>query len=445
MIRVGIITSSTAYEHIMEIAAVMENKYKIIYFKYKDFSEVEKICHDNLDQVDAYVFSGWYAYHMIKDKSLFEKVPCFNFPKREKEELYKLLLKLSIECSGLDLSRTYIDCINESNNYLELKEIIPEDHFPYAYSYPIDEHLPQKIFDTHLKLWKEGKIDRSITRSGSIEAKLRAEGIKTYYLFPSKESIVNTFSAVSNYFKIKELDNSQVAIGHITLCTSYMPSVNFDYEFEMKQITLYQTIVNFLNENNISNIVEKYNTRHEVLISKGDLKEITANYSHCALLDYLKRTLPFKVNVGWGVGTNIIAARQNAQYANLESERHDGDCSFVITEQSHVIGPLTGKNCLSYKNINNPNIDNISKNAKLSPVTIQKLIGIVEKLNTNELSASDIAYYLGITERSANRIINKLVKSENAVPLHTKSDKLRGRPKQIYAINLPVNGSHDTI
>ena len=97
---------------------------------------------------------------------------------------------------------------------------------------------------------------------------------------------------------------------------------------------------------------------------------------------------------------------------------------------------------MTYKSLKSPLLNEICQKTKLAPVTIQKLIGIINKLNTNELSASDIAYYLEITERSANKIINKLVSSGNASQLYTKSEKLRGRPKVVFAIDLPVDNSN---
>lgn len=444
MIRIGVVLSPIAYERLMQMNLVFEDDVKLIHYIYKDLSDVENWCFENLDKLDVFIFGGWFPIRMIKDKSLFEKIPCINFPMTAHDELYKLLLKLSIENGGLDLSRTYIDCIDENNDFMELKEVIPKDRFPYAYTFPYDENFHKKLLETHRRLWNEGKIDISITRFGSAVPELQKLGVKIYYLFPSRESIINTFNTAINQIKIKELQNSQIAIGHITIPKVYTPLINFDYDFEMKQTTLYQAIMNFVIEHQISNVIQKYSTSYEVLISRGALKKITGNYSYCLLLQYLQKSVPFKVSIGWGLGADLRTARQNAKYANIESERTGGDCSFVKTDQNNVIGPLAAQNCLTYKNTNRPQIAEIGKKTKLSPVTIQKLIGVMEQLNSSELSASDIAYYLGITERSANRIISKLELGEFAVELYTKSEKLKGRPKKIYSFKLPLKSDLDT-
>lgn len=441
MLKIGVILSYNFYQKIKNIEPELGSEYEIIYLKYKDWSEVEEICFENISQVDAYIFGGKFVNCMIKNNSIYDEIPCFYFPLSLKEGLYKLLLKISVENGRLDLSRTYIDCIDEDNNYLGLKEIIPKEYFPYSFYYTDDEHLMKKALSTPMELWKDGKIDTCVTCFGSVESKLREVGLKTYYLYPSKESILNTFYTVANDLKIKQLENSQVAVGNVSLFNITRDTINFDYESEMNQATLYQSLISFQKKYCIPFVIQKYDMGYEIFISKGILEKITNNYSSCALLEYFKKSLKFKVNIGWGVGTNLKIARQNAHNANIESDRHQGNCSFVMFEQGKVVGPLSENNFLSYKNTINSEIENISKKAQLSAINIQKLIGIIKKLNTNKFSASDIAYYLGITSRSANRIINKLEQSGNAIYMYTKSEKLRGRPKKVYTINLPIDDS----
>ena len=286
---------------------------------------------------------------------------------------------------------------------------------------------------------KDRSIDHAFRKRRTGAAGCRHKSV----LFISiRESVLDTFNTVVNHFNIKRLENNQIAIGHITIHHSESSTtINFDYDEELQQISLQQAIMNFVKDYNIANTIQKYSTRYEIFITKGTLNEITEYYYHCALLEYLKSRLDFKVDIGWGLGADVRTARQNAQYANIESERRGGDCTFVITEQNDIIGPLQGKNRMIYHNLNDPIVNDIGKKTKLSPLTIQKLIAVIEKLNKRELSAGDIAYYLGITERSANRILNKLEATGKAALLYTKSEKLRGRPKKIYSLDLPVSTS----
>ena len=240
---------------------------------------------------------------MIKDKSILNKIPFYYIRFSYKEDLYSLLLKLSVERGNLDLSRTYIDIIYESNSYLGLKNIIPMSYFPYSPFFPVDEQFYQRVLDDNLRLRKEGKIDRCITVAGSIMPKLIDAGIETYYLYPSNETIVSTFNIVINELKIKQLEHDQItAIGNISLYGINSTDINLDFEAEAKQLTLYQALKNFVKVYNIPYAVQKRDANFEIITSKRILKELTSNYIHCSLLEYLKQTLPFKVNIGWGGG-----------------------------------------------------------------------------------------------------------------------------------------------
>lgn len=443
MVRIGVVVSHRAYERIKMVEPAHDGDFEINYYQYDDIHKAESICVDNQDNVDAYIFGGEYVFRMIKDKSVFEKIPFYTIRFSYKEELYGLLLKLFIEIGTLDLSRTYIDILNEGNGYLGLKEILPPDFFPYAPSCPQDEKYYDNILAESVKLFKEGKIDRYITAAGSIVPKLIEAGLETHYLYPANETIVSTINTVIYDLKIKQLEHDQITvIGNVSLYGVNSKDMELDFEIEERQLALYQALKNFIKIHNIPYAVQKRDANFEIVTSKRILKELTANYTSCSLLEYLKQTLPFKVEIGWGEG-QLKMARQKALYANLESGKRRGDCSFVITDENLVIGPLGIENCMTYKSLENGLLNEICQKTKLAPVTIQKLIGLIDQLNTNELTASDIAYYLEITDRSASKIISKLASNGFASELYKKSEKLRGRPKIVFAINLP-NDKHDT-
>ena len=50
------------------------------------------------------------------------------------------------------------------------------------------------------------------------------------------------------------------------------------------------------------------------------------------------------------------------------------------------------------------------------------------------MSAETLAQYMGITIRSANRILNNLLTHNFATTLEVKDETKRGRPKKIYKI-----------
>ena len=153
------------------------------------------------------------------------------------------------------------------------------------------------------------------------------------------------------------------------------------------------------------------------------------------VLQYLEETLPFHVNIGWGIGTTLYQAKKSAQTANKQAKSIDFPCSYVITANEEVIGPLGYDTCLHYTNKVDPHLEKLSETLGLSILQIQKIIAVASKLQTNELTANDLAYYLGLTLRQANRILNKLEENGAVEITYRKQEKLRGRPKKVYKLN----------
>ncbi|MET3291223.1 UNVERIFIED_CONTAM: putative ArsR family transcriptional regulator [Brevibacillus sp. OAP136] len=66
---------------------------------------------------------------------------------------------------------------------------------------------------------------------------------------------------------------------------------------------------------------------------------------------------------------------------------------------------------------------------------IQKILAVLAKMKSSELTGEELAYHLGLTLRQANRILNKLEETGAAKVSYKKQEKLKGRPKKVYHID----------
>lgn len=435
IIRLGVISPKKSIEHIEKIQKILEDKCEIIYLPYNELSDIKDIYLANHMFLDGIIFSGPLSYYILTNEVDTINTPCYYLDISQRD-FYKLLFKILLENRDLDFSRVAIDFVCEDNNFLALKDIFSKENFPYILYPEINYDLYDVAFEKHLSLWKEGKIDLSITRISNIIDKLNENNVKNIFVFPSKESIINTFENAIREIKLIRLKNNQVAVGNITNSNLDLSTQNINNESELKQMMLHKSLIEYGNKHNIPFTIQKNNLGFELLTSNADLIEITKDFSFCSLLNYLQETLSFKVSIGWGMGNNLQQARLNAQNANNEAKNNGGNCSFAITEEERIIGPLSQKSCLEYSNARNPRIEKISEKLNMSSLNIQKIIAVMDKLNTNELSSEDIAFHLGIALRSANRILNKLQEKGAAEVSYKKQEKLRGRPKKVYKINL---------
>lgn len=207
-------------------------------------------------------------------------------------------------------------------------------------------------------------------------------------------------------------------------------------DLDSNLMQLHQALLQFIKQKRLPLIVQKHPLHFELLTSYVELKgALTDNYRHCALHTYLNAELPFRVNIGWGVGHNVHRAKDHARSANKLASPQSTNGSFVMTEKEQIIGPLGDDRCLDLSNSPDPQVEKWSHALGISTLQIQKMLSVMTRLDNDELTTEDLSHYLAITERSANRILNELLEKGAATVTYTKQQKLRGRPKKMYKIN----------
>ena len=83
-------------------------------------------------------------------------------------------------------------------------------------------------------------------------------------------------------------------------------------------------------------------------------------------------------------------------------------------------------------------ISQIARQCSLSTLTIQKVITILSNSGSDKLTVPDLASRMSTTVRNANRIMLNLCKGGAAAPVYTQITHSRGRPVQVYQLNINI-------
>ncbi|OLO35929.1 hypothetical protein BTR23_16435 [Alkalihalophilus pseudofirmus] len=316
----------------------------------------------------------------------------------------------------------------KENHYMELEDAVPPESFPYIFKDSIKSHLIEDIYeyvlDHHLNLWKDSKIEVSITRFSNIVPQLQSHGLNTIFIFPSLKTILDTTINLVNKIERDKLKDKQSAIGYLTIT-----STPENPEFELTKLTLHKLFLEFEKENGYSFIVHSNGDHFEIITSFGELKEMTNQFKNCTLTAFLKKHGSSHFQLGWGVGSTLYEAKQHAESAC----NHFNDGVYLMTDEE-LLGPLCKEVDPTKVTVPNKKIIELSMLSGLSELKIQQIIALINKRNSNQVSSEQLAKYLGVTIRSANRILNKLEQKGLAEVEYSKHEKLRGRPKKVYKI-----------
>lgn len=429
MIKLGVITAHHSIFEIKQIEPLIQDQCELTFIPYRLIGEIQELYERNHQFYDGILFSGALGYNILQQKFTEFTTPTY-FLDIPEGDFYKRLFSISNSNKNLNFARVCMDLISEENNYMGLKGVLKEEEFPFCLQLEYTTALYERAFQQHLSLWNQGKIDLVITRISNIVNLLNQAGIPNIFIFPSKESMLEQVKHIINELQISNLLENQGAIGVVTIKGQENMS-----DLELKQIMLHKALLEFNEKENVLSVIQRKHASFEIITSQSDLKTLTNDFTTCSVLQYLNETLPFHVNIGWGIGTTFYQAKMSAQTANNQAKSMDLPCAYVITANEEVIGPLGDDTCLHFTNKVDPQLQKLSETLSVSILQIKKIMALISKLKTNELTAEDLAYQLGLTLRQANRILNKLEDKGAAKISYRKQEKLRGRPKKIYKID----------
>lgn len=424
MIKIGVIAANYSMQRIMEAAPSLQGQCELIPIPYAQLHEIKDLYESHRHYVHGILFSGLLGYYIAKKEWQEFETPTYFLAMKE-GDFYKHLFSISNVNKNLDFSRVFIDFINEQNDYIGLRDALPAHEFPHSMKIEYSYDVYDQVFTHHKALWEQGKIDLSITAFGNVVERLNEAGIPNVVMLSSHETIVERIEQIVNELRITNLLENQCAMGIFTLAE---PD-------DFKEILLHKALLEFNNKEKVLSVIQKKDGQFEVVTTFGELKLITNQFTHCAIRDYLKQALPFPVNVGWGIGSTLYQAKISAKNASKAALSHGLDCSYVITENEEVIGPLGEETCIHFTNTVEPHYERMSEVYGISVLQIQKILAVFAKTKSKELTGEELAYHLSLTLRQANRILNKLEETGAAKISYKKQEKLKGRPKKVYHID----------
>ena len=427
MIKIGVITAQHSIPEIKQIEPYIEDDCLVTYLPYKQVDEIMDLYEQNHIFFDGILFSGNLGYNLLLQKIGEFRTPTYYLDITE-GDFYKQLFSINITHKRLKFSRVGMDVIAPDNNFLDLHNVIAENEYPKIIEVNYNEKLYDYALSQYLSLWNNGEIDLVLTRISNIVNSLKTSNIPTIFIFPSKESILEQVKFIISELQINKLQESQGAIGIVTL-RNQATLIND----ELQLVMLYKALLEYNSLHKVFSVIQNKSNRFELITTQADLKLTTTNYTKSDLQDYLLNVLPFEVNIGWGIGSTFYEAKKNAQIANNQAATEQTSSTFVITANKEVIGPLGDDIDLALETTNYPQLQKISDVTGISIVHLKKLLVLWNKLEESEVSADDIAYQLNVSNRQANRILNKLEDVGVATVSHKRQEKLKGRPKKIYS------------
>ena len=426
---IGYIASDPAADQMEQLIQDLEPFCRVQVLRVNHNSPIEKVCKKLPSEPDCFVFSGRLLY-----LSGLEVVPSPPKPFYALDELEgdinSILLKLLVDRRDFDLSRVFIDFATKENNYLGLRELLPPSQWPKFndLEYKDAKSADRQILEAHISFYKNGLTDLSITRMGLCLEDLRAAGVPSVYAYPPKEYVVNFFLQIVNTVERAKLD--QNLFGAIVFeIAAESPE---DIRAGIAECQRFLTEV--VRSEGRDFMIQKVGSRIEILTRRSDLEEITHGFRDDSFKGLVERAIGYPVCVGLGSGTTIYQARMNAfKASSIALMRNNG--VYYYSAEEVLVGPLGSNRSKQLDLQTNKKLLNFADNLDVDYVTLKRIVACAKALQRSEITADELATYIGVTPRSAARVLNKIVENGGGRSYTRKLKEGKGRPKKRYQLN----------
>jgi hypothetical protein len=142
----------------------------------------------------------------------------------------------------------------------------------------------------------------------------------------------------------------------------------------------------------------------------------------------------YVVKIGWGLGQEYVQANENAARALQQAKAYSGSCSFFVSDELKVVGPLRSNDAVQYSERGDAHTVALAEAIGMNNINLQKIMSYAKMAGTNKISSEDVARCLSITLRGANRILNKIEEKSQAKSIFERRDAGKGRPKKYYEL-----------
>ncbi|WP_260287470.1 helix-turn-helix domain-containing protein [Peribacillus aracenensis] len=396
---------------------------------YTHEQETIDVIRRRVDEADVLFFLGTIPYQMVKNQNITK--PMVFIPSTG-TSLYRTLFKIITETSFNPIKeplRISIDTLpnREVKECFEDLEIYPEKMFLKA------DHKADELVHFHYELWKNDQTQVAVTCVKSVYESLKGLGVLVFRVLPTMSAIRSSLNNVLLEGKALLQSDTQIAIGILhfnNLLSSFKKSIS-EYGEQRKKAALQNLLIDFCEE---AQAIFDWSERDEVrfITTRGAIERTTHKYKKAPLLDEIAMKIDVETTIGIGFGYTANEAEVSARKALMKARLNKPSC-FVVDMDGTVFGPVGKEGRLKYSlRSDDPHLMNLAKTAGLSIATINKLLSFCECFGNRCITANDLANGLGLTIRSARRILNTLENSNLAVIVGEEQPINRGRPRQLY-------------
>lgn len=436
--KIALLADYYLEEYLRNIVGQLKVDIDLTIIPYKSLKELHDLYPTIEDKYDSFATMGNLSYKLLSHVGKTSEKLIYPIS-REPADYYRNFFLLLHKDRNIDFRKTFLDLSlygdippQSVKDFYDDPETFINQRQKYVEGVSLGKILnfEDNILDNVLGMYQAGKLERVICQYGYVARSLAERDIPYSFVLPDPDNILDVLELLDNKFRLSQTRGNFPATIYVT--TEQLQTNNLQTN-SLDSINLHKYLIEFNYEFAGDFIIQPAHRGYEIFTSRQFVGLITQEFTSCLLNQYLFNKLGKEVLIGYGVGNDIMTSRNNAiEAGRLALEKKT---SHLIFEDAsiQVLDEITEEQIRSQQD---EKLEEVARKSRLSINTILRIKSVINTLNTNELTTRELATSLQVTNANVNRFLNRLEEAGFAEIIGEKRSLSKGRPSQIYKINL---------
>ncbi|UTE77436.1 hypothetical protein [Rossellomorea sp. KS-H15a] len=383
------------------------------------------------DMVDVLLFTGWSSYSLSR-KCIPAHIPAHYVPLKG-AGLYRALFEMKKSHSSV--KSISIDSLKSLDIKRVLEEVNEELTVTSFDGITSVEHI-RELIDFHIENFHSLQSNGAITGLKAVADELKRLNIPAQWVVPTEDDIIVTLERALLSTEKRQNRETQIVFGLIQIDGYHelVSQISSEHLIQRQNLQLNRLILDYVEELE-GHLTTLSGNEYMFITTRGVFERVTQGYKWLPLIEEAKKQLDLQLSIGIGFGLSANAAGTHARIALMQAKEFGGECCFIVKEDRSVFGPVELSAPITYPiHITDNALLKKAEQAGMSAIYQQKLISLIKRKRQSQFTAQELAETLGITARSAHRIILKWLDAELINIIGFEKILTRGRPRQVYEL-----------
>ena len=388
-------------------------------------------------EFDGILFTGKIPYDLI-NVEIISKKP-WVYIRHDPSRLLSGLLEASLH--KYDITNISIDSYAEDDVY----EVYNNMHMTKQ---ALTLHISDKIIfhasflddikAFHEQSYKKQGVSVCITGISDVYEYLTQQNIPCIPLDPTQQSIDEAIRHFESKQQVNNQKNSQIVVLAIErdLPNEHALIQENEYQLALESMKISEEIYLFSQRIQAA-VIEKEIGKYLLFTTKYLLELETEELQRINIITRQAVQRFSTLSIGIGYGETAREAKYNANLGLIKAKKHGGNRAYKV-ENNEYIGPIVPNPSESVHHIDGP-FQRVASETGLSLNSIIKLQTIIDRQQNNAFTSNELARLYGVSSRSINRMIEKLLDANYAQIIGCNMRTKSGRPSRIIQLRLVPN------